>query len=114
MVEIEKMLTFIGGSYDRHALIADDSMLGISLLQEFNDSTCLSSRLYDQNVIESAVRGIGAELNSTKFLTKWPCPSFRSLEQDRKISLPMKAVDLAANCSDPFVTCSVHYDQNGG
>jgi hypothetical protein len=115
MVEIEKMLTFIGGTYDRHALIADDAMLGQLLRREFNDSIFAASRDYDREVAQAAMRGIETELNATKFLTKWPCPSFRGLEQDySRVSLSMKANELSANCSDPFVTCSVHYDQNGG
>ena len=113
MVEIEKMLTFIGTFYDRHALISDDSKLFSLLNTEIGVTDDISKIIRSKRDI--ALNAIELELNTTKYLTRWPCLSFRSLENDYKNEvLMMKASDVSANCSDPFVTCSVPYDQNGG
>lgn len=113
MVEIEKMLTFIGTFYDRHALISDDPKLMQQLRGELVNMPDLAQLSNSKRGI--AAHAIETELNTTKYLTKWPCLSFRSLAQDYKNEkLLMQPSDVSANCSNPYVTCSVPYDQNGG
>jgi hypothetical protein len=44
---------------------------------------------------------------------RWPCGSFRDFLKSG-VALPIPAHELAANCSAPFVTCTVKYDLKGG
>ncbi len=55
------------------------------------------------------------EINTSNGLTQWPCRSFLELEKDKQISEESKVVryyELSADCSDPYVKCSVRFDQN--
>lgn len=78
--------------------------------------------------LKISASAITNEIMNTEGLTRWPCESFRkikpygktetmelrskySLVKDR---LKMSSSMLAANCSCPFVTCSVSYDTAGG
>lgn len=68
------------------------------------------------------------EISITDGLTRWPCESFRKIrafgqaedaslkEYYKKIKkrLVMTPQMLAANCSNPFVVCSVPFDRSGG
>ena len=73
------------------------------------------------------VSAILDEIRSTDGLTRWPCNSFRNIEPYGKAKvvqsseslsiegkLLMSSSMLAANCSSPFVKCSVSYDRAGG
>lgn len=81
-------------------------------------------------VVTSAISN---ELLSTDGLSRWPCESFRKIKPfsaadgrgkgrgKRSISadqtvvpLSMSPAMLAANCSSPFVVCSVGFDRAGG
>ena len=68
------------------------------------------------------------EISMTDGLTRWPCESFRKIrafgqaenaslkDYYKKIKkrLIMTPLMLAANCSNPFVVCSVPFDKSGG
>ena len=118
MFELEKVLTFVGANgYDRPKIVKQ--------LPEFIKELAESLKQYpDQNRLRNLsteqlsqiIGSIGAELDQSKHLTKWPCLNFRSLQpkEPSAPSLPIPYNVLSANCSDPFVTCSVHYDKAGG
>lgn len=48
--------------------------------------------------------------------SRWPCRSFQKIHAQAAVNarLPVPAKDLAADCSDPRVTCSVGFDRQGG
>ena len=66
--------------------------------------------------MRTAVSVLEEELQSTNTLSDWPCKSFRKIHSDEEVSaaLPMKAAELAADCSGRYVTCSVPIDKAGG
>ena len=84
------------------------------------------------NIPEAFLRistsAISNEIINTDGLTRWPCESFRKVKPYGKVEtselrskyalvkdrLRMSPSMLAANCSSPFVTCSVSYDTAGG
>jgi hypothetical protein len=51
------------------------------------------------------------EMQSSDGLSKWPCNSFLDLEVKHGILAHSRYYDMAANCSDPFVKCSVAFDK---
>lgn len=119
IVEIEKMLSFIGNKISRPDIIGDIPLLLSEMSKEFNSNFNQESdgtySMLTSVEIRMIADTIELELNNTLGLSKWPCPSFRSLEKELiNEKLIMSPSDLSANCSDPFVTCSVQYDQNGG
>jgi hypothetical protein len=78
--------------------------------------------------LKISASAITNEIMNTNGLTRWPCESFRKIKPYGKAEtlelrstyaqvkdrLRMSSPMLAANCSCPFVTCSVSYDTAGG
>ena len=116
-VEFHKMLTFIDGKFSREDMISAiekhktslDSDIGRLLYMSIENQLNIPIDL-----IKIATETFQSEFDKTSYLTKWPCPSFRELENNKVAKLVQAASVLSANCSDPFVTCSVRFDQNGG
>lgn len=115
IVEVEKMLSFVGVKVSRADIYPVLNKLWPTFLEEIKHVSSDHNRYQDKQY-EAISYGIGLELNSTKDLTRWPCPSFRLLIKEVKdesfYMIPSQV--LAVNCSDSYVTCEVHYDQNGG
>ena len=72
--------------------------------------------VFNEHYRTIAIRAMKEEFENTNGLKKWPCLSFRDLDKDRTDtnSLPYHSKALAANCSAPYVTCSVGFDVRGG
>lgn len=51
------------------------------------------------------------EMDISAGLSKWPCNSFLDLEKSYGALPHSRYFELSADCSDPFVKCSVPYDQ---
>lgn len=78
--------------------------------------------------LKISASAITNEIMNTDGLTRWPCESFRKIKPYGKAEtlelrskyaivkerLRMSPSMLAANCSCPFVTCSVSFDTAGG
>lgn len=58
------------------------------------------------------LRALQRELDSTNTLSDWPCKSF--LKNKCSPKLQVQPEMIAANCSAPFVKCSVRFDTRGG
>ena len=113
MIEIDKILTFIGYKVGRRELLDAFAEYKLELQKEITSPTrddILPS------FIESGINALKNELESTDELQKWPCKSFRELDKmiKRGEPLPIKSDRLAANCTSSYVTCSVPMDQRGG
>jgi hypothetical protein len=81
-----------------------------------------------ETFLKISASAITNEIMNTDGLTRWPCESFRKIKPYGKVEtlelrstysqvkerLRMSSSMLAANCSCPFVTCSVSYDTAGG
>jgi hypothetical protein len=99
----------------------------------FNADTHMQSNPYELLKIPPEYLSITAsalsnEIATTDGLTRWPCESFRKIkafgtaddpslkDHIKKIKkrLVMTSQMLAANCSNPFVVCSVPFDKSGG
>ncbi len=52
------------------------------------------------------------EMKISRGLSSWPCKSFKDIEKQFQSILTERYYDLSADCSDPFVKCSVPYDKN--
>ena len=142
-INLEMMLTFAGLPFSRPEMMVAipgfisqmKAALAIST-SEFHDSNngtgtinIADSREGLLKVPEEYLRVSAAaildEMQVTKGLTRWPCESFRLIVpygragkketgaplRDR---LRMPPAMLAANCSSPYVKCSVPYDHRGG
>lgn len=117
-VEFHNIMTFIDAKFSRDEMLAAiqkwrpklEEDLGITQLQQLS----VAGLQLDSAFISRAANAMQSEFDKTQNLSKWPCPSFRDFDKNKELSLLHKAPMLAANCSDPFVTCSVKYDQNGG
>lgn len=124
MVEVDKILSFIGIRAARNDLLAAVGQFSKQLQSDlemhgvdYNPSTHLSVGHLDvlpAHLVGPALAALESEMTSTDTLTRWPCKNFRDLEQDAALALPVKAKDLAADCSSPKVICSVGFDKNGG
>lgn len=124
MIELDKILSFIGIRAARNDLLAavgqfskqlqaDLEMHGV----DYNPSTHLSVGHLDvlpTHLVGPALTALESEMTSTDTLTRWPCKNFQDLEQDAALALPVRAKDLAADCASPKVVCSVGFDKNGG
>ena len=68
---------------------------------------------YDREIPQAfrnrGITSLSEELEGTKNLSDWPCRSFKDLT-----GLMYSPLQLAANCSDARVRCSVPFDINGG
>lgn len=112
MIEIDKILTFIGYKIGRRELLDAFAEYKLELQKEITTPT------RDEilpSFIDSGLSALKNELESTDELQKWPCKSFRELDKmiKRDEPLPIKFNQLAANCSSPYVTCSVPMDRSG-
>ncbi len=56
------------------------------------------------------ITSIQNEMEISSNLSNWPCKSFLDLEQSYGVLPYSRYFDLAADCSDPQVKCSVPYD----
>jgi hypothetical protein len=146
VVELEKILTFVGVKYSRPTLSAaslgfserlqqvlsggipkysaQQSFPGTSFVQISDGTSTETAKNYNIPVeyISPMLDALENELEHSNGLTKWPCASFRDLDGPRQqrfvspstLALFLPSDMLAANCSDPFVRCSVPFDSNGG
>lgn len=153
VVELEKILTFIGVKYSRPALSVASSSFserlvkhlsggiskysvqklessGTPLVQLSDGSSTGASGsttvLYEipREYVFHMLEALESELHHSNGLTKWPCASLRDLgssagPKQQSVSRSTLALFvppeiLAANCSDPFVRCSVVFDNSGG
>jgi len=103
VVEMEKLITFIGLPMLRPELLVAVSEMDLSGFQQDVQTIPLHLR-------EAGFQAINDELISSNGLTQWPCKNFRELDNGPD-SLPLSSRDLAANCSSPFVKCTVGYDR---
>lgn len=112
MIEIDKILTFIGYKVGRRELL--DAFKEYKL--EFQSVVTNPTRNEMlPSFIESGISALKNELETSDELQKWPCRSFRELDKmAKKEKLPITFNQLAANCSTSYVTCSVPMDLNGG
>lgn len=112
--EIDRILSFI---LKKSRFMAREKLLDMNKLVNTlkNDikssSSSPSLTKFNSEFNTIALKAMKSDYDSTGGLTKWPCKSFRELDQN---NLPMKATELAANCSNEFVKCSVPYDKRGG
>ena len=67
-----------------------------------------------------AMDAVQSELTASDGLSRWPCASFLDLEQSQQSQQSLESTtvlphsryfELAADCSDPFVKCSVLFDK---
>ncbi len=138
VVELERIISFMGYKVDRPAIVAIVPSFLVSLKVELGDSFQPMKDIseldnyeplgsFDDSVlsvmpplfVEAGMRSLKDELVSTKQLTVWPCRNFRELDgiaikQGIDHLMVMKSADVAANCSAPFVKCSVRFDLSGG
>ena len=142
VVEVEKILSFIGYKPDRPAIVQSVGEFITNLKKELYPTSSLSpfsptspshlkpskgigfaraspDDIFMESIPDSIVlRSVSAlkdELVISKSLTQWPCKSFRELDTTSVTTrLPLHSSQLAANCSAPYVVCSVRFDFNGG
>jgi len=72
----------------------------------------INKYIIPQNLNDVYTASIDNEMKISKELTKWPCKSFKELEKDTTVVLPIRYYELSADCSDKNVVCSVQYDKN--
>lgn len=115
LAELEKLLTYIGFEFDRQQLVTASQMfkeqLGIFLHRTDDPQLISNNPTLSSTQYQLGLKAIREELESTHQLTDWPCKSFKHFEDP---TIPMHVPDLAANCSAPYVTCSVRFDTRGG
>eukprot|EP01036_Dinobryon_divergens_P027168 gene27168-35893_t len=111
VVELEKILTFLGVKASREDLLSVVQSNSEALQAIFSREKSQSSVLSPSQAADIA-NTIESEMRASKDLTRWPCKSFRELE--KKLLLPIPSSNLAANCTGNYVTCSVQYDFQGG
>jgi len=120
--ELHNILTFTDASFTREDMAQSiqafskqlENDVGLKLYSQHISLTDELAQL-SSNAINTAIQTFVTEFDKSANLTKWPCESFKSLERfDKAQELPMQSSLLAANCSDPFVTCSVRFDISGG
>jgi len=118
LAELEKLLTYIGLEFDRQQLVTASQrfkeQLGIFLHRPDIDktqTTTATTSILSPTMYQVGLKAVREELESTHSLTDWPCKSFKHFEDP---TIPMHTADLAANCSAPYVTCSVRFDTRGG
>jgi hypothetical protein len=131
--EIEKILTFIGVKVSRPEMLEGLKSLLPALYEDLHLSADdvenvvlppdnlqrVTGRQIPEELKLVGMATLEAEMKRSNGLTKWPCDSFREIDAkllaaSLPVHLPMTAQMLAANCSDPFVTCSVPIDIAGG
>ena len=111
--ELEKIMTFAGIILpDRKKMFKYGWILKSNIkanVKKMNSET-------DVKWINTAMSVLEDELQSTNTLADWPCKSFRKVTPDESVvtSLPMKANELAPDCTGNYVTCSVPIDKAGG
>lgn len=72
-------------------------------------------QLIPVHLMKAGTSAVDSEMKSSNGLSKWPCESFRKLtDRPGAETLPIPAVALAANCSAPYVLCTVGFDLKGG
>lgn len=104
-VVLKRMIKFAtDGAVQQPETRISESALA-SLLQSLRNEIT-STEIMPEYLVEVGSLAILSELSSSQNLTKWPCRPFHSLDR----SLPIKPVELAANCSNVFVKCSVKFD----
>jgi hypothetical protein len=130
VVELEKILTFVGIKVSRDLLVSGIDSFMDSVYDDmkllYRDDAAAGVWAVIPNEMRHEIlyvpdelkrRGfqvLADEMAKTKGLTKWPCESFRELDKEYGTLLPMKSAQLAANCSAAFVKCSVPFDIEGG
>ena len=126
-VDIEKILTFIGIKTNRAEIVPVVDKYKAELLATLGippRGPRGMKHMTPVSILPKINKAIADEWKSTNGLTVWPCPSFKDIDQlaadhaassgDQIERLPLNAPILAANCSDPFVKCTVGFDRKGG
>jgi hypothetical protein len=141
IVEIEKIVSFVGHTVDRPAIVENVlhflkefyAELGLDYGEEFSidalagaavdgklsmgDERLLSH--IGSSLIVSSLNAVENEMALSGSLTAWPCKTFRDLESrslDSSVmeKMPVQVKDVAPNCSAPHVKCTIRYDLAGG
>lgn len=107
--ELQKLISFIGYKASKEQLA---EILGVHFesfksawFSEKSHTTNLPKDLSD--VFDSTIVD---EMNGSDGLSMWPCNSFLDLEK-RQILPHMRYYELAADCSNPTVKCTITYDK---
>lgn len=101
-VELERIITFIGVPLQRADLLAAVAEMQLQTFKKDDEDV-------PEHLRAAGLRVLREEMLATKGLTDWPCKPFRELE-GKGGRLQLHTRDLAANCSDPFVKCTVGFD----
>jgi hypothetical protein len=142
IVELEKIVSFIGYPVDRPAIVSNileflqqlQTELGlpnhvlstVTAISAASGSGKLSTAdeqlltTVDSALVASALNALEDELTNSNTLADWPCKTFRDLDKlatnknGKLLALPMTTKDVAADCSAPHVKCTIRYDLAGG
>jgi hypothetical protein len=128
--ELDRIISFIGTDISRDALLLKlGAMTRSGTPNRVKDMIESETRNVNNKHskhpdISADIRSFGYrilqdELDISHGLTDWPCKSFQpSNDKQSGIPhaqyLPLAASDVAANCSSPYVKCSVPVDRKGG
>jgi hypothetical protein len=122
--EIEKIITFLGVKVNRNELFKTIKEHIVELESEVDmipTGPGAINFLIPPNYLNIGLAALEEEMRTTDSLTKWPCKSFNEIDilyKSKKINkndkLYLSANELAANCSSPYVKCSVPIDNSGG
>jgi hypothetical protein len=98
------MISFMDIDIPRGKLLKSIESVRMAILNEIKGDIEIPQAFRNRGAIS-----LKEELEGTKNLSNWPCRSFKDLN-----GLVHTSAQLAANCSDPRVRCSVPFDVNGG
>jgi len=116
-VELQKALTFIGYTPTRQEVLESVQHFQEDFSKDlaFPNSIDFEKTLDIPASIEAfASRAISREMKNTEDLSIWPCKTFKELDWESEGKLPIKAQELAADCTSKFVQCTVIHDLEGG
>lgn len=105
--EIQRIASFAGFKASPEDII---SMLGKYPAVQSVVQTRGSPTVAIANWATIAANTLQTEMDWSKNLSRWPCKNFKELEM-KKVVLPHRRFFMvSANCSVPYVRCTVNYD----
>jgi hypothetical protein len=118
--EFQKIFSYLSAKRPDEARFKEFLKKTLPNIEKLRKSSLFTRKdIVPTNLLSLSVSIIKNEMDSSKGLTVWPCPSFKSLLTTAAASssplvrgLVMDYHRLAANCSDPAVKCSVRFDMD--
>lgn len=107
----QQILSFLNINADRDKLLSSINK-HFPTLKDYFYRTARRVEELDKTTLLLSTQVMKEELENSKNLQRWPCKSFKELEKKSALSeqLPIKYYQIAANCSAPYVKCTVPYD----